>query len=113
MRDQKQVDYEELSNYLQNSISDREKTMRGVRTGAGPLGIAGFFKDKYQELKGVDAEKARQARLERLSGRITEVSKKKKLSDNRGADINYPFIFTSCKRPLKLVARSQWPFLVR
>ena len=70
-RDQKQVDYEELSSYLQNHMADRERTMVGTRAG----GVASFIKDKYNELRQVDQEKARQAKLERLETKITEVSR--------------------------------------
>ncbi|KAJ3056199.1 intercellular trafficking and secretion [Rhizophlyctis rosea] len=69
-RDQKQVDYEELSSYLQNHMADRERTMVGTRAG----GVASFIKDKYNELRQVDQEKARQAKLERLESKITELN---------------------------------------
>lgn len=45
--------------------------MSGYRANNGPIG---YLKDKYQELKGVDAERARQTRIEKLGQKITEVS---------------------------------------
>ncbi|KAI8927651.1 hypothetical protein BC831DRAFT_451720 [Entophlyctis helioformis] len=68
-RDQKQVDHEELTNWLQSHQSDRDRTMS---TGKSP-GIAGFFKDKINDLKGVDPEKARQIRLVKLDAKIQEL----------------------------------------
>ncbi|KAH9250188.1 hypothetical protein BASA81_011996 [Batrachochytrium salamandrivorans] len=68
-RDQKQVEHEELANWLSSHKSDRERTMS---TGKSP-GITGFFKDKINDLKGVDPEKARQIRLIKLDARIEEL----------------------------------------
>ena len=69
LRDQKQVDHEELTNWLMNHQHDRERT---VSTGKSP-GIAGFFKDKINDFKGVDPEKARQIRIVKLDAKIEEV----------------------------------------
>ena len=59
--------------------SDAERN-RTRSTGKSP-GIAGFFKDKINDFKGffiddagVDPEKARQSRLDKLKDRIEEVS---------------------------------------
>jgi sorting nexin-4 len=71
LRDQKQVDFEELSQYLQNHIAERDRTLNPQRGGGG---LASFFSSKYQELKGVDVEKARQTKLQKLSSKITEVT---------------------------------------
>eukprot|EP00842_Homolaphlyctis_polyrhiza_P005349 jgi/Hompol1/5815/HPOL_002123-RA len=68
-RDQKQIDHEELSNWLLSHQADRDHTMS---TGKSP-GITGFFKDKINDFKGVDPEKARQARLVKLESKIKEV----------------------------------------
>ena len=68
-RDQKQVDMEELDLYLKNHIADRDRTMSSAKS-AGPLG---FIQDKVQQIKGIDAEVARQHRLEKLAAKIIEV----------------------------------------
>ena len=68
-REQKQVDAEELEVYLKSSVSDRDKTMSSSR-GVGALG---FFKDKMNDIKGVDSELARQYRLEKLAVKITDL----------------------------------------
>ncbi|EGF78759.1 hypothetical protein BATDEDRAFT_35712 [Batrachochytrium dendrobatidis JAM81] len=68
-RDQKQVEHEELTNWLLSHQVDRDRTMS---TGKSP-GITGFFKDKINDLKGVDPEKARQIRLVKLDAKIEEL----------------------------------------
>ncbi|KAJ3415707.1 intercellular trafficking and secretion [Chytridiales sp. JEL 0842] len=78
LRDQKQVDYEELSNYLQNHVTERDRTMNPQRGGGG---LASFISNKYQELKGVDVEKARQTKLTKLSSKITELEDAVEMSD--------------------------------
>ncbi|KAI8903543.1 hypothetical protein EDD86DRAFT_214672 [Gorgonomyces haynaldii] len=69
LRDQKQMDHEELQSWLQNHHSDRERTLS---TGKSP-GFAGFIKDKINDFKGVDPEKARQDRLGKLENKIEEL----------------------------------------
>ncbi|KAJ3196337.1 intercellular trafficking and secretion [Irineochytrium annulatum] len=68
-RDQKQVDFEELSTYLQNHVAERDRTMNPQRGGGG---LASFLNSKMQELKGVDQEKARQQKLIKLASKINE-----------------------------------------
>ncbi|KAI9343334.1 hypothetical protein DFJ73DRAFT_841946 [Zopfochytrium polystomum] len=70
LRDQKQIDYEELSNYLQNHIMDRDRTLNPQRGGGG---LVSYFNNKFQELKGVDQEKARKEKLEKLAIKIKEL----------------------------------------
>ncbi|GAB5586090.1 intercellular trafficking and secretion [Umbelopsis nana] len=74
-RDQKQVDFEELSNYLQDTIAERERTMYpGRKLGDRPsVNITAFLADKVKEVRGVDMVQAKQEKLERLEHRITEL----------------------------------------
>jgi sorting nexin-4 len=44
--------------------------LQGTR---GPSGITSYIKGKYEEMKGVDMEQARQQKLQRLEKRIDEV----------------------------------------
>ncbi|KAJ3250712.1 intercellular trafficking and secretion [Boothiomyces macroporosus] len=69
LRDQKQVDFEELTRFLNANSSERDRTMS---TGKSP-GISGFFKDKINDFKGVDPEKARQERLSKLDAKIDDL----------------------------------------
>jgi hypothetical protein len=69
LRDQKQLDVEELDAYLKNHIADRDRTMSSAK-GAG---VQGFIQDRVHQIKGIDAEVARQHRLEKLALKIDEV----------------------------------------
>ncbi|KAJ3059315.1 intercellular trafficking and secretion, partial [Quaeritorhiza haematococci] len=69
LRDQKQVDFEELSSYLQTHMAEQERTMNPTLHKAT---FTSFLKDKMQELRGEDKEKARISKLGRLQDKITE-----------------------------------------
>ncbi|KAI8821365.1 uncharacterized protein EV422DRAFT_527934 [Fimicolochytrium jonesii] len=69
IRDQKQIDHEELERYLGNHIIDRERTAQGKGDG----GILGLIKDKYNDFRNVNHEQARKAKLERLEVKIKEL----------------------------------------
>ncbi|KAL0084333.1 hypothetical protein J3Q64DRAFT_1835825 [Phycomyces blakesleeanus] len=74
-RDQKQVDFEELSNYLQRAIQERERIMypgRNMGDGSG-LNITEFMADKMNEVRGTDSNRAREERLLRLQAKINEL----------------------------------------
>ncbi|KAG2184622.1 hypothetical protein INT43_000535 [Umbelopsis isabellina] len=75
VRDQKQVDFEELSNYLQHTVAEREKTLHPGRRleGSGGVNITGFLADKVKEVRGVDMVQAKQEKLERLEQKIKEL----------------------------------------
>ncbi|TPX35947.1 hypothetical protein SmJEL517_g01706 [Synchytrium microbalum] len=70
LRDQKQVDYEELTAYHASYSAERDRLVAGRNAS----GISGFFKERYRDLRGVDQEKARHAEIARLENRITELS---------------------------------------
>ncbi|KAJ3229969.1 intercellular trafficking and secretion [Chytriomyces hyalinus] len=84
-RDQKQTDVEELSVYLQNHITDREKALNPQRGGGG---IASFLSTKMQELQGVDTERARQTKIIKLSGKITELQEAVQASEEMSIAFN-------------------------
>ena len=68
-RDQRQIDHEELFSFYENSRNERDRTAGGKSAG----GISGFFKDKINDFKGIDPEKARHSRVEKLNAKIIEV----------------------------------------
>ena len=68
-RDQKQIDNEELSAWFTSYTTERDRTAGGKAAG----GITGFFKDKINDFKGVDPEKARQERVAKLNAKVHEV----------------------------------------
>ncbi|KAI8343965.1 hypothetical protein BC941DRAFT_386306 [Chlamydoabsidia padenii] len=76
LRDQKQLDFEELTDYLQSTLKEREKTMYPSRTDSGGNGgynFTGFLTNKLNEVRGADSEKIRRERVLRLDDRIREL----------------------------------------
>lgn len=81
LRDQKQLDFEELTDYLSSVVSERDRlaslsSPHGGGHGHGGVrgaGITGYLKDKMDHLRGVDEERTRVERMSRLDGRIQEL----------------------------------------
>jgi sorting nexin-4 len=71
LRDQKQLDFEELSQYLSNVVSERDRLAGGYGYG---MGIGSYFKEKVESLRGGDADGSKEARLARLDVKVKEVS---------------------------------------
>ena len=74
-RDQKQLDFEELSAYLHRTIQERERTMHPGRHLDGGINISELVTDKINEVRGIDMERARREKLGRLERKINEVYK--------------------------------------
>ncbi|KAI1297946.1 intercellular trafficking and secretion [Mortierella claussenii] len=72
LRDQKQLDFEELSDYLQQQVTERERLLSNGRLG-GSASIGGFFQQKMDEIKGVDQERAKQEKIKRVEERIKDL----------------------------------------
>ncbi|KAG0044020.1 intercellular trafficking and secretion [Gryganskiella cystojenkinii] len=72
LRDQKQLDFEELSDFLQQQVAERDRLMSNGRLG-GTGSIGGFFQQKMDEIKGVDQERSKQDKLKRVAERIHEL----------------------------------------
>lgn len=77
-RDQKQVDFEELSAYLHRTIQEKERLRHPGRNigGGGGLNISEFVTDRLNEVRGVDMQRARLEKIARLERRVKEVKKK-------------------------------------
>lgn len=79
LRDQKQVDFEALTDILSQQVSERDRLASlsspyGAGHGAGGVrgsGIGGYLRDRVDSLRGVDEERTRVERMARLDGRIT------------------------------------------
>ncbi|CEP07822.1 hypothetical protein [Parasitella parasitica] len=69
LRDQKQLDFEDLSEYLRTTIEEREKI---IRTGDGG-GVAGFLAGKINEVRGADTDKIRREKVLKLDERVREL----------------------------------------
>ncbi|KAG0318676.1 intercellular trafficking and secretion [Podila horticola] len=86
LRDQKQLDFEELSDFLQQQVSERDRLMSNGRLG-GSATIGGFFQQKMDEIKGVDQERSKQEKLKRVAEKIHELED----AVGRSADISEAF----------------------
>jgi sorting nexin-4 len=76
LRDQKQLDFEELSHYLSNVVTERDRLVGGYGYG---LGLTSYFKDKFEGIKhsvtsnSTDLDLSKAARLNKLDGKIKEL----------------------------------------
>lgn len=70
LRDQKQLDFEELSAYLSNVATERDRLAGGYGYG---MGLGSYFKEKLESIKGGETDMSRAARLQRLDAKIKEV----------------------------------------
>jgi sorting nexin-4 len=67
------MDFESLSEFLEQATQERERLKDGSKVGASSGGLKSFFKDKYDEMKGADPERIRQDKLGKLEQKIVEV----------------------------------------
>lgn len=70
LRDQKQLDFEELSHYLSTVVADRERLASG---GGYGMGLGGYFKERLEQFKGGETDMSREAKIRRMDARIKEV----------------------------------------
>ncbi|RCI05276.1 intercellular trafficking and secretion [Rhizopus stolonifer] len=69
LRDQKQLDFEELSEYYQSTLDEKERIVQNKKDG----GVANFISDKINEVRGTDAEKIKREKILRLDERLREL----------------------------------------
>lgn len=67
LKDQKQIDYEALTEYLNKSITDKNNLLTGG-------GSSNFFTNKFEELTGVNHEVARREKLSKLEKKIENLT---------------------------------------
>ena len=75
LRDQKQLDFEELSDYLATVTADRDRLaamISGHVTSSG-MGIGAYLRDRVDALRGADDDRSRVEKMRKLDGRIKEV----------------------------------------
>ncbi|KAK7430938.1 intercellular trafficking and secretion [Neonectria magnoliae] len=70
-REQKQLDYEQLTEYLNKSTTERDTLQTGHGAGSG---AGGFFRAKMEDVRGVDHEQARRERARKLELRVEELT---------------------------------------
>lgn len=75
LRDQKQLDFEELSAYLSAIVSERDR-LAALNSGhaGGPVGLGTYLRDQVDKLRGTDDIHTRRERMRKLDGKIKEVS---------------------------------------
>lgn len=74
LRDQKQLDFEELSAYLSAVTSERDRlaALQSGHSGA-PVGLTTYLRDQVDKIRGTDDIHTRRERMRKLDGRINEV----------------------------------------
>ncbi|KAI1338285.1 hypothetical protein F5Y15DRAFT_407650 [Xylariaceae sp. FL0016] len=84
-REQKQLDHEQLTEYLNKSTLDRDSLASGYGSTGALGGAGGFIRSKIEDVRGVDHEASRRERLRKLEIRIdeltTEAERAKKMSE--------------------------------
>jgi sorting nexin-4 len=75
LRDQKQLDFEELSAYLSAVVCERDRlaALSSGHSGA-PVGLGTYLRDQLDKVRGTDDIHTRRERMRKLDGRIKEVS---------------------------------------
>ncbi|KAJ9648452.1 intercellular trafficking and secretion [Coniosporium tulheliwenetii] len=82
-REQKQLDFEALTDYLAKAASDRDTL--ASQHGSSGLGASGFLRSKLEDVRGVDHEQSRRDRVRKLELQIerltSEVESAKKTTE--------------------------------
>lgn len=75
LRDQKQLDFEELSDYLSGVTAERDRlsAIIGGHAGSTGLGIGAYLKDRVDALRGLDDDRSRVEKMKKLDVKIKEV----------------------------------------
>ena len=75
LRDQKQLDFEELSDYLSGVTSERDRLAAVISGHAGStgLGIGAYLKDRVDAIRGADDDRSRVEKMRKLDSKIKEV----------------------------------------
>jgi sorting nexin-4 len=84
LRDQKQLDFEELSDYLSGVTSERDRLAAVISGHAGStgLGLGAYLKDRVDAIRGADDDRSRVEKMRKLDIKIKEVSSQKSFSYN-------------------------------
>ncbi|KAI5117074.1 hypothetical protein M0805_007951 [Coniferiporia weirii] len=75
LRDQKQLDFEELSNYLSGVTLERDRLSAVIsgRAGSTGLGLGAYLRDRVDALRGADDDRSRVERMKKLDTKIKEL----------------------------------------
>ncbi|KAA1112759.1 intercellular trafficking and secretion [Puccinia graminis f. sp. tritici] len=71
LRDQKQLDFEDLSSYLSNLTTERDRIAAGFSTN---LGLSSYLKEKLEFIRsGAETDTSREAKIHKLDGKIKDL----------------------------------------
>ncbi|KAL0951512.1 hypothetical protein HGRIS_008197 [Hohenbuehelia grisea] len=75
LRDQKQLDFEELSDYLSGVTAERDRLSAIIsgHAGSSGLGIGSYLKDRVDALRGADDDRSRVEKMRKLDIKIKEL----------------------------------------
>lgn len=75
LRDQKQMDFEELSDYLSGVTAERDRLAAVISGHAGStgLGLSAYIRDKVDALRGADDDRSRVEKMRKLDTKIKEL----------------------------------------
>jgi len=76
LRDQKQLDLEELTDYLSGVTAERDRLSAIIsgHAGSSGLGLGAYIKDRVDALRGADDDRSRVEKMKKLDSKIKEVS---------------------------------------
>jgi sorting nexin-4 len=74
-REQKQLDFEGLTDYLNRAQSERDHIASAPAGSTGLGGPTGFLRSKIEDVRGVDHEASRRDRVRKLEHRIDELTR--------------------------------------
>lgn len=72
-REQKQLDFEGLSDYLARAATERDQL--ASERGFGGIGASGFLTRKIEDVRGIDHEQARRDRIRKLELQIEKLTR--------------------------------------
>ncbi|KAM5533935.1 hypothetical protein V8D89_012360 [Ganoderma adspersum] len=75
LRDQKQMDFEELSEYLSQVTAERDRLAAVIsgRAGSTGLGLSAYIRDRVDSIRGADDDRSRVERMRKLDTKIKEL----------------------------------------
>ena len=75
LRDQKQLDFEELSAYLSTVSGERDRLAAIIsgRAGSSGLGLGAYIRDRVESIRGLDDDRSRVEKMRKLDVKIKEV----------------------------------------
>jgi sorting nexin-4 len=90
LRDQKQLDFEELTDYLTSVTAERDRLaamVQGHVTSSG-FGIGAYLRDRVDAIRGGDDDRSRVEKMRKLDTRIKEVRIAVTMTCNMGSIVH-------------------------